>query len=187
MPELNVHSILVTGSNRGIGLELVRQLAGKINRPEWIFATCRDPEGPRAQALKNLAAKYQGIEIIPLVVVTERLKGAGLNLLINNAGIVKQSTLESETPEDMLEVYNTNVIGPMMVTQKKNEEDVQSEELTNKTDEGMKDKERSDKIKEIRANLTDEEEETSTREQESKDLARGGGLDSMEEEEESME
>ncbi|XP_042293282.1 C-factor-like [Sceloporus undulatus] len=129
MPELNVHSVLVTGSNRGIGLELVRQLAGKTNCPEWIFATCRDPEGPGAQALKNLAAEHQGIEIIPLdtseafsvktaaAIVTERLKGASLNLLINNAGIVNQSTLETATPEDMLKVYNTNVNGPMMVTQ----------------------------------------------------------------------
>lgn len=46
---LNVCSVLVTGSNRGLGLEMVRQLAGKSNRPERIFATCRDPEGPRAQ------------------------------------------------------------------------------------------------------------------------------------------
>nr|XP_060643907.1 C-signal-like isoform X1 [Anolis sagrei ordinatus] len=129
MPELKVRSVLVTGSNRGIGLELVKQLVGRSNRPEWIFATCRDPEGPRAQILRDLAAKHRGIEIIPLdtseassikaaaAIVTERLKGAGLNLLINNAGIVKATTLESETPENMLEVYKTNVVGPMVVTQ----------------------------------------------------------------------
>ncbi|XP_015266927.1 PREDICTED: C-factor-like [Gekko japonicus] len=126
---LNTRSILVTGSNRGIGLEFIRQLSEKSNRPEWIFATCRDPEGPRAQELRNLAAKHQGIEIIQLEVndpssilaaaakVTEHLQGAGLNLLINNAGILRPSTLESETPEVMTEVYKNNVIGPMMVTQ----------------------------------------------------------------------
>ncbi|XP_062997272.1 C-signal-like [Elgaria multicarinata webbii] len=122
-------SVLVTGSSRGIGLELVRQLVEKSNRPEWIFATCRDPEGPRAQDLRNLAAKYQGVEIVQLDTtdpfsiraaaarVTERLKGAGLNLLINNAGTVKPNTLESETPEDMIEVYKTNVIGPLVMSQ----------------------------------------------------------------------
>ncbi|XP_054856208.1 C-factor-like [Eublepharis macularius] len=126
---LNVRSVLVTGSNRGIGLELVRQLVGRSKQPEWIFATCRDPEGSRVQDLKNLAAKYQGVKIVPMDVadpssvqaaaarVTEHLQGAGLNLLINNAGIVRDRTLESETPKDMSEVYKNNTIGPMMVSQ----------------------------------------------------------------------
>lgn len=42
-------SVLVTGSNRGIGLELVRQLAASPQPPQHIFATCRDPEGPRGK------------------------------------------------------------------------------------------------------------------------------------------
>ncbi|XP_015266923.1 PREDICTED: C-factor-like isoform X1 [Gekko japonicus] len=126
---LNVRSALVTGSNRGIGLELVRQLVGKNNGPEWVFATCRDPEGPRAQDLKNLAAKYRSVKILPMdtsdpssiktaaAKVTEKLQGAGLNLLINNAAIVRPNTLELETAEDMAEVYKTNLIGSMVVTQ----------------------------------------------------------------------
>ncbi|XP_054856540.1 C-factor-like isoform X2 [Eublepharis macularius] len=129
MDMLKARSVLVTGSNRGIGLELVRQLSEQNEHPEWIFATCRDPEGSRAQDLKDLAAKHQEVKIIPLEVtdpssiqaaaarVTEHLQGAGLNLLINNAGIVRSSTLESEMPEKMSEVYKNNVIGPMMVSQ----------------------------------------------------------------------
>ncbi|XP_066492893.1 uncharacterized protein [Tiliqua scincoides] len=129
MAALNVRSVLVTGSNRGIGLELIKQLVGKRNRPEWIFATCRDPEGPHAQVLKNLADKHQEVKIVRLDTsdpsgvkaaaarITEQLKGAGLNLLINNAGIVKPTSLETETPEYMSEVYQTNVIGPMVVSQ----------------------------------------------------------------------
>lgn len=42
-------SVLVTGSNRGIGLELVRQLAASPRPPQHIFATCRDPKGPRGK------------------------------------------------------------------------------------------------------------------------------------------
>lgn len=42
-------SVLVTGSNRGIGLELVRQLAASPWPPQHIFATCRDPKGPRGK------------------------------------------------------------------------------------------------------------------------------------------
>uniref|UniRef100_A0A8C6Y361 C-factor-like n=1 Tax=Naja naja TaxID=35670 RepID=A0A8C6Y361_NAJNA len=129
MEQLNPHSVLVTGSNRGLGLEFIRQLVEKINPPKWIFATCRDPAGPRAQDLRNLAAEHPQIVIITLdtddpssikaaaAKATECLKGAGLNLLINNAGIVNRSTLETETPENMVATYRTNLIGPMIVVQ----------------------------------------------------------------------
>lgn len=42
-------SVLVTGANRGIGLELVRQLCESPCPPDQIFAGCRDPNGPRAK------------------------------------------------------------------------------------------------------------------------------------------
>ncbi|XP_065423511.1 uncharacterized protein LOC135975652 isoform X4 [Chrysemys picta bellii] len=45
------------------------------------------------------------------------LGGSGLNLLINNAGVMPESTLESATAADMLAVYKINVVGPMLVTQ----------------------------------------------------------------------
>uniref|UniRef100_A0A8C5SAN5 C-factor-like n=1 Tax=Laticauda laticaudata TaxID=8630 RepID=A0A8C5SAN5_LATLA len=129
MEQLNPCSVLVTGSNRGLGLQLIRHLTGKSNPPKWIFATCRDPAGPHAQDLKDLAAKNLQIVIITLdttdpstvkaaaAKVTDHLKGAGLNLLINNAGILNRSSLETETPESMAETYRTNVIGPMIVVQ----------------------------------------------------------------------
>ncbi|XP_060643905.2 C-signal-like isoform X1 [Anolis sagrei] len=129
MAALKARCVLVTGSNRGIGLEMVRQLAAKSNGPERIFATCRDPEGPRAQKLKELAAKHKEVEIIQLdasepssiksaaVRVSEQLKGTGLNLLVNNAATLNVNTLETETAEGMAEVYRTNVIGPFVTSQ----------------------------------------------------------------------
>ncbi|XP_003225382.2 C-signal isoform X1 [Anolis carolinensis] len=129
MAVLKARSVLVTGSNRGIGLELVRQLLEKSNRPERIFATCREPEGPRAQKLKDLAAKHKEVEIVQLDTaepssiksaaarVSEQLKGTGLNLLINNAATLNLNTLDTETSDGMAEVFKTNVIGPFVVGQ----------------------------------------------------------------------
>ncbi|KAM4894258.1 C-signal-like isoform 1-T1 [Sylvia borin] len=129
MGELCVRSVLVTGANRGIGLGLVQHFLRMPKPPQWIFATCRDPKGQRAQELRNLASKHPNIIIIPLEVsdptsikaaaakVAEHLGGSGLNLLINNAALLKLSTLDTETLEYMREVYTINTIGPLLVGQ----------------------------------------------------------------------
>uniref|UniRef100_A0A8U7M960 Uncharacterized protein n=1 Tax=Corvus moneduloides TaxID=1196302 RepID=A0A8U7M960_CORMO len=115
MGELCVHSVLVTGANRGLGLGFVQHFLRMPKQPQWIFATCRDPKGQRAQvrpevtnpaSIKAAAAK-----------VAEHLGGSGLNLLINNAGMVKPKTLDSETLEDMTETYTTNTAGPLLMGQ----------------------------------------------------------------------
>nr|XP_021396702.1 uncharacterized protein LOC110476222 [Lonchura striata domestica] len=129
MAELCVCSVLVTGANRGLGLGLVQHFLRLPNPPQWIFATCRDPNGQRAQELQNLASKHPNLVIIGLEVanpasikaaaakVGEHLGGSGLNLLINNAGIVKPNSLDNETPEDMIQVYTTNTVGPLLMGQ----------------------------------------------------------------------
>ncbi|XP_042336698.1 C-factor-like [Sceloporus undulatus] len=121
-------SVLVTGANRGIGLEMVKQFLGLPKPPQKVFATCRDPQGSSAQALKTLASKHPNLVILKLESTDEasikaaakeaeaHLAGNGLNLLVNNAGIMPPSTLESVTQEDMLSVYRVNVLGPMMIT-----------------------------------------------------------------------
>ncbi|XP_053808827.1 C-factor-like isoform X1 [Vidua chalybeata] len=129
MAELCVCSVLVTGANRGLGLGFVQHFLRMPNPPQWIFATCRDPKGQRAQELQNLASKHPNVVIIALEVanpasikaaaakVGEHLGGSGLNLLINNAGMVKPKMLEAETLEDMTETYTTNTVGPLLMGQ----------------------------------------------------------------------
>ncbi|XP_035192503.1 C-factor-like isoform X1 [Oxyura jamaicensis] len=129
MGGLRVRSVLVTGANRGIGLGFVRHLLGLPNPPEWVFAACRDPKGQRAQELQNLAFKHSNLVIVPLEVtkpasikaaaasVEEHLKGSGLNLLINNAGISHYKSFDTKTEEDMSQVYATNTIGPLLMSQ----------------------------------------------------------------------
>ncbi|XP_015263733.1 PREDICTED: C-factor-like [Gekko japonicus] len=124
----HIGTVMVTGANRGIGLELIRQLAEMPNPPERIFATCRDPQDKRMQEMKKLAAKHPSIVILKLEATDEEsikaaakeveahLAGKGLNLLINNAGVMPPSTLESVTQEDMLNVCKINLVGPMLVT-----------------------------------------------------------------------
>ena len=49
--------------------------------------------------------------------VGERLKGSGLNLLINNAGIAKTNSLDTETLDNMSQLFTTNTIAPLLLSQ----------------------------------------------------------------------
>nr|XP_034975495.1 C-factor-like [Zootoca vivipara] len=130
MEKLHVQSVLVTGSNQGIGLGLVSQFLEKPNPPEWVFATSLDLEGPNAKKLENLALQHPNLVVLQLDIrdlksieaavqrVEEHVKGNGLTLLINNAGIlVKFTHLANETAKNMYDLYNTNTVGTLQVSQ----------------------------------------------------------------------
>lgn len=118
--------VLVTGCDGGVGLGLVKRFLELPSPPRCLFAACTDPDG---KALNELALGSPSLVVLPLDVtdagsigaaagrVQEELRGAGLGLLINNAGARRRSTLETETAENMALLYATNTVGPLQVTQ----------------------------------------------------------------------
>lgn len=42
-------SVLITGANRGLGLEMVQQMVEAPRAVQRVFACCRDPDGPKAE------------------------------------------------------------------------------------------------------------------------------------------
>lgn len=119
-------NILITGASRGIGLELVKQYAAMAST-KLIFATCRN-EGKAAE-LRQVAASSGGrVRIMELEVrdydkyekivaeVTKEVGSDGLNLLINNAGIHIKADFHDAKRDDMMEVYEVNVVAPLFLT-----------------------------------------------------------------------
>lgn len=108
---------LITGSNRGIGLELCRQLSAKGMH---VIATCR-------QASSELKALH--VEIIESVEVSEpkslaklaaKLEGREIDWIINNAGIaggIGLGDIDDAAIESFLRMYRVNSLGPLLVTQ----------------------------------------------------------------------
>lgn len=122
---MSYSNIFITGASRGIGLEFVKQYAVQAST-KLIFATCRSES--KATDLKQLAASYDKVKIIELDVkdydkyekvvdeVTKNVGANGLNLLINNAGIHIKADFHDAKRDDMLEVYEVNVIAPLLLT-----------------------------------------------------------------------
>jgi NAD(P)-dependent dehydrogenase (short-subunit alcohol dehydrogenase family) len=113
----------VTGANRGIGLELTKQL---LKRGDTVVATARDLD--RATELKALADKHKGkIDLFGLDVTSDQSVKAfasamgprAIDVLINNAGTIggKPQTPSAMNFDDFLETLNTNTVGPLRVIQ----------------------------------------------------------------------
>lgn len=87
-------TILITGANRGLGLEFCRQYAVAGWR---ILACCRHPES--ADRLQELARQYPDIQIEALDVadfnqideLSIRLRDENIDILLNNAGVYGDS------------------------------------------------------------------------------------------------
>ncbi|KAF1693562.1 SDR family oxidoreductase [Pseudoxanthomonas koreensis] len=117
---------LVTGANRGLGLEFVRQLLARGAR---VVAACRQPG--RATALNLLAGEYPDrLHVLPLDVASARsrdellrelplvLGDERLGLLVNNAGVLHGGERFGQVAEGDLETsLRTNAIGPFLLTQ----------------------------------------------------------------------
>lgn len=104
---------LVTGANRGIGLEYCKQL---LQRGEQVIAVCRAPS-PELSAL-NLRIEA-GIDLTTpddINTLAQSLEGEPLELLINNAGILKRESLDEMNYSQILEQFEVNAMGPLRVT-----------------------------------------------------------------------
>ncbi len=118
MPE----NILITGANRGIGLELTRVFADN----GWqVIACCRKPG--EADNLQKIAANNKGVQVYALDVnddkavkrLSDRLRGESIDILFNNAGIFgpQEQNFGDTDPQAWLEVLRTNVIAPLKMVE----------------------------------------------------------------------
>ncbi len=116
-------TVLITGANRGLGLEFCRQYA----RDGWnVLACCRSPE--TAGRLTELQKTTQNLQVYRLDVsafpaidrLGQDLKGVAIDVLINNAGVYGDTTTTAFGRIDYarwLDVLRINSLAPVKMTE----------------------------------------------------------------------
>ncbi|MBV6624812.1 MAG: SDR family oxidoreductase [Rivularia sp. (in: Bacteria)] len=104
---------LVTGANRGIGLEYCRQLK---QRGDNVIAVCRS----MSDELKDLDVQVEtDVDITSDSSVSKlvtKLDGQTLDVLINNAGIIERVSLDNLDFDSIRKQFEVNAVGPLRLT-----------------------------------------------------------------------
>ena len=108
-----MNRVLVTGANRGIGLELCRQLSA---RGDELIAVCRHTSAD-LEAL-NIRV-IEGIDVADAEsawTLSNRLANQPLDWIINNAGILSADSLDDLDFDGMERQFRVNTLGPLRIT-----------------------------------------------------------------------
>jgi len=106
--------VLVTGANRGIGLEICRLF---VERGHTVTGTVREPAS--AGPLRETGAAVETLDVqkdASVAALATRWGERPLDVLVNNAGVGSWAPLEHATTDEFLRVFDINALGPLRVT-----------------------------------------------------------------------
>lgn len=111
-------TVLITGSNRGIGLELARQYAAA----GWqVIATCRHPEDASALRAVPGDLRIHALDVTDdagIEALAHALRHNAIDVLINNAGVYgpRVTPYDALDTHAWLDVLRVNVIAPVKIS-----------------------------------------------------------------------
>lgn len=111
-------TVLITGANRGIGLELARQYAAS----GWdVIACCRKPKEATALAKIKGKIELKALDVAKSASITKlaaALKGRAIDVLLNNAGILgRRVGFGKSESKEFLSLQQVNALGPLLMAE----------------------------------------------------------------------
>ncbi len=104
---------LVTGANRGIGVEYCRQLQ---ERGDTVIAVCRSVSNELADLDVQVEADLEITSDSSVADLAKRLNNRRIDVLINNAGILEKTPLENLDFDSIRRQFEVNALGALRVT-----------------------------------------------------------------------
>ncbi len=121
MKSVSQKTVLVTGANRGIGLEVCKQL-GRFGHHIFLSArnNVKGNEAVTALKSKNINAEFIQMDVGDEISIKKAASEFGkrslkLDVLINNAGILEDSEITKMPTEELVSVLNINSVGAFIV------------------------------------------------------------------------
>lgn len=106
-------TVLITGANRGIGLEYCRQYK---DRGDSVIAVCRSPSPELEKLDIEIIADIDVSNEMSVHDLGEQLGGKRIDIAINNAGIMQNETIDDLDMSSILKQFEVNSLGPLIVT-----------------------------------------------------------------------
>lgn len=104
---------LVTGANRGIGLELARLFAGRGDR---VVAACRNSSAELDQLGVDVKSGVDVTSDESVRALADSLGGERIDVLVNNAGLLERTDLRDLDFDSVRRQFEVNSLGPLRVT-----------------------------------------------------------------------
>jgi NAD(P)-dependent dehydrogenase (short-subunit alcohol dehydrogenase family) len=107
-------TVVITGANRGIGLEFTKQYFAKGDK---VIALCRNTSDELSQSGAKVIDKVDVGNPECLEKILPTLRDLKIDLLINNAGVLADESLEDMSAATIEYQFRVNAMGPLLVTQ----------------------------------------------------------------------
>jgi len=104
---------IVTGANRGIGLQFCHALK---ERGYTVTALCRQPGDDLVESGINIHDHYDVTDAAAIEAFARSVEPGSVDLLINNAGILHGMSLDDLDIESARQQFEVNALGPLRVT-----------------------------------------------------------------------
>ena len=104
---------LVTGASQGIGLEICRQLHA---RGDTVIAACRRASTELRALGCRVVEDVEVTDEAAIVRLAAALAGQRIDVLVNNAGILSEDSLDEFDIEGIRRQFEVNALGPLRVT-----------------------------------------------------------------------